>query len=249
MYAVNPNPEMKVEAALRPCCHCILYILLVVCAAASTGCSVFHRIAGEWVYDNTNRQLAKRIKQWSRQTLRETDQSSNCIHFKSGYHAGFERYVRTGIADAPVLPPDHYRSPTFANRQGFQNVAQWFDGYRTGVVIAQVGGFRDLITLPISAEYRCFDNALPCVETPISKSVPRDSNAELNTLVGSNASAETSEPCRLPVVADIPPTGSKIATHDSSTDVLWACYTSSDEPALPQSDGGETLDSLECAGE
>jgi len=67
--------------------------------------------------------------------------------FGRGFRNGFYRYVKTGCEAAPPLPPSHYMSASFVSPEGKQAIADWFNGYHIGVILAQQSGSRDFVQL------------------------------------------------------------------------------------------------------
>ena len=69
-----------------------------------------------------------------------------------GFREGFAGYVYAGgSGQPPALPPRPYWQVDMRTPEGARAVQSWFAGYRHGARLARDGGFRDLVTLSVSA--------------------------------------------------------------------------------------------------
>ncbi len=68
-----------------------------------------------------------------------------------GFEDGFVDHVMYGgtINSAP-LPPRRYWGIKYQNPQGFRAMEDWFRGYQHGAAVAEAGGYREFVTIPLN---------------------------------------------------------------------------------------------------
>src|SRR5262249_39466700 len=72
--------------------------------------------------------------------------------FQQGFLCGFADYLYAGgTGNPPPLPPRGYWKSEYETPEGRQAVQDWFEGFRTGAARARASGYRELVTVPISA--------------------------------------------------------------------------------------------------
>lgn len=71
--------------------------------------------------------------------------------YEQGFIDGFTEYLAAGgTGEPPPLPPRKYWRGKFQNPAGQQQIQDWFNGYRHGVAVAQVGDYRAFVVVPLS---------------------------------------------------------------------------------------------------
>lgn len=100
--------------------------------------------------------------------------------FAWGFREGFAEYVYAGgTGEPPATPPRVYWQADYRTEFGAVAVKSWFEGYRRGVEAARLGGYRDAVTLRLSASLldcdecgcpeRAKTGACNCCPYPIAK--------------------------------------------------------------------------------
>lgn len=70
-------------------------------------------------------------------------------HFAKGFRAGYVHIMKGGNGCPPILPPRCYWGVHYQNAEGSAKVANWFNGFSHGVVVAEQDGVREWTRLPV----------------------------------------------------------------------------------------------------
>jgi hypothetical protein len=85
---------------------------------------------------------------WQTAVMRDGPQT-HTEHYARGFKDGFAEYLfRGGDGEPPLVAPLRYRQIGYQNPQGYQDIQDWFAGYRHGATAARDSGARKWITSP-----------------------------------------------------------------------------------------------------
>lgn len=120
----------------------------LVVNATRNACNEPCRLATEYKERISHCMLADRA--WAR-IQKESPDISYSGHYAAGFKAGFTDYLWAGGSGSPPpLPPRRYWKFRYESLDGYQDIQDWFDGYRHGSAAAEHSGYRDTITVPTS---------------------------------------------------------------------------------------------------
>lgn len=131
-------------------------LLALLGAAAAPGCNLIYSgtsgVAGEVKIAVTHHHLVQRARQQAKAAWKEVIVANPSATLTEDFARGFEDgYVRTvwwGPEDSPIVPPSEYWSAHYQNAKGRQAIAQWIEGFRHGVKVAQETGMALSVKLP-----------------------------------------------------------------------------------------------------
>jgi hypothetical protein len=136
-------------------------VLALLCLVALPGCTVCQNLrrtmcrepgAYSWKRDRA-RSLAL-YQEWANEAwARECNALGGPAtpEYRAGFTDGFVDYVYAGgNGEPPPIPPREFWNADMRSPQGRQLANEWFAGYRHGAQTAQVGGYRDSVTMSTS---------------------------------------------------------------------------------------------------
>lgn len=138
-------------------------LLVVATAVGAGGCTVLdtaRRVAYDEpkvFADEEDKEISlATYRSWGERVFRESGaycpESLTAADYAWGFREGFAQYVFAGgSGDPPAMPPRHYWQSDFRNAEGAIAVKSWFEGYRRGAEAARLGGYREKVTLRLSA--------------------------------------------------------------------------------------------------
>lgn len=152
-----PTHESRQTRQKSAAVRLVLRLTLVVLCAAPSGCNLVINATRNACYEPTrlcteykercsHRSLAKKV--WSEVQAQSADVTFS-EHYGRGFRQGFVDFIWAGgTGQPPPIPPRPYWKFRYESSEGYEDIRDWFDGYRHGTAMAEAGGYRELVVIP-----------------------------------------------------------------------------------------------------